>query len=115
LLPLSAYLDFNNGSDTTGVIENAKAFKTIQALLTALPRPVAKHTQFIFIREMLVLRENGKAKFKIYFVCRYNLNFDTVKEADGITTPDFLFSDAGGTDRTWTFENSNISFQVRDQ
>jgi hypothetical protein len=30
-------------------------------------------------------------------------------------TPDFLFSDAGGTDRTWTFENSNISFQVRDQ
>jgi hypothetical protein len=38
---------------------------------------------------MLVLRENGKAKFKIYFVCRYNLNFDTVKEADGITTPDF--------------------------
>jgi hypothetical protein len=31
LLPLSAYLDFNNGSD--GVVENAKKpFKTIQAL-----------------------------------------------------------------------------------
>jgi hypothetical protein len=61
---------------------------------------------------MLVLREKWQGK-KIYFVCRYNLNFDTVKEADGITNAGFLFSDAGGTDRTWTFENSNISFQVQ--
>jgi hypothetical protein len=94
--------------------ENAKAIKTIQALLTALPdRWRNIHNLYLF----------GNVSFTRK-MARRNLRFISYVDTTLILTPlkkptesnaGFLFSDAGGTDRTWTFENSNISFQVRDQ
>ncbi|MFV8364828.1 hypothetical protein [Flavobacterium sp. XS1P27] len=112
-LPLSVFLNTVTGNDATAALEDSnRPFQSINALLNALP-PTAGETYTIYIVDGNVAFTRKITRRNLRFIAykTSTLIFDGVKEADGITNANFLFSGlSGGTQYTWTFENSNIGF-----
>lgn len=108
LIPLAAFLDIVNGNDVTASLENSnKPYKTIQALLSALPVTTGE-TYTIYITGGTIYFTRRILSRNLRFVAYKptNLDFSNVMENDGITPAKFVFISQIGI---WTFENSNIS------
>lgn len=114
LVPLAAFLDIVNGDDTTAVLENSeKPFKTIQALLTALPTTNGEtYTIYITGGTVNFTRRVKPRSLKWVAYTNTTLDFTNVLENDGVTqaygvieyqTPLVIYN--------WTYENRNISIQ----
>ena len=110
LVPLAAFYDPTNGDDDTAIVENAnKPFKTIQALLMALP-PTAGETYTIYVvsgNVNFTRRVQPRNLRFISYIGTY-LDFTNVLEDDGITQAALVLKNSG-TKYSWYFENENIS------
>ncbi|MDP3679784.1 MAG: hypothetical protein Q8R22_02990 [Flavobacterium sp.] len=112
-IPLSGFLNTVTGNDATATLEDAnRPFKTINALLSSLPATIGEtYTIYIVSGNVSFTRKISRRNLRFISYSDTTFIFDSVKNDDGITAATYLFNDAGGVDRTWTFENSNISFQ----
>lgn len=110
LVPLSAFLDPLNGNDITGALENSKKpFKTIEALLTALPSTTGEtYTIYITGGIVPVLRKITIRNLKFIAYRDTTLDFTNCMENDGLTHALECLTYAGNTG-IWYFENENIS------
>lgn len=110
-LPLSAFLNPSTGNDLTALIEDPlKPFKTIDALLNALPVSTGE-TFTIHI-------SGGTVAFTRQVVCRNlvwkassnaTLDFTNVMLADGVTHANCVQNYGVVGNVIWTFEGRNIS------
>ncbi|MEN2400604.1 hypothetical protein GKZ90_0012505 [Flavobacterium sp. MC2016-06] len=110
LVPLSAFLDTTNGNDTTAIIENSKKpFKTMSALVNALPTTIGEtYTIYINGSTVSVTRRMPGRNLRFVAFTPTTLDFTLCKENDGVTeTTDVISSYLSGA--TWTFDNNNIS------
>lgn len=111
-IPLSAFLDVVNGDDTMALLENAnRPYKTLQALLTALPATNGEtYTIYITGGTVPVTRKITPRNLRFISYTDCILDFSGVLENDGVTQAVSVFNNST-TQRVWTFENRNIAIQ----
>jgi hypothetical protein len=112
LAPLSAYLDIVNGNDATGVVENSKKpFKTLNALLNALP-VYNGETFTIYMKGGVIPITRRISTRNLTFVSEKaaSLDFTNCMDDDGITHSLFVLKNGSNHQNCiWNFTGGNIS------
>ena len=114
--PLSAYLDIVNGNDSTAKIEDSKKpFKTMAALISALPATTGEtFTIYISGGTIPITRKMPIRNLNFVAYSATTLDFTNCKEDDGVTEATLVLSTPtyyGGLSipAYWNFQNQNIS------
>ena len=112
LMPLAAFLDIINGDDSIASIGNsAKSFKTMSALINALPVHTGE-TFTIYIDGGIIPITRKMPTRNLTFVANKatTLDFTNCMEDNGVTNAMAVLKNVSSfLTRVWTFNGSNIS------
>lgn len=113
LIPLSAFLDVNNGNDLIASVENAnKPFKTLEKLISSLPVTKGEtYTIYMIGAVVNVKRRLPVRNFDWISYTGTTLDFTNCMEDDGVTSANFVLRRDLVGNPMWTFQNGNISLK----
>lgn len=107
--PLSAYLDIINGNDSTAKIEDSKKpFKTMAALISALPATTGEtYTIYISGGTVPITRKMPIRNLNFVAYSATTLDFTNCMESDGVTPVTEVLTNTS-SNASWSFPSGNI-------